>query len=65
LPQCGEPTKLSNRAALIDNFETMGQGHFLPNTRQQGTRYTGSGFRAAAARSGLQPRQQLKRETLI
>src|SRR6516225_3276595 len=39
LPESGEPTKLSNRAALLDNFETMGQGHFLPNTRQQGTRY--------------------------
>src|SRR5215469_742832 len=34
LPQSGEPTKLSNRAALLDNFETMGQGHFLPNARQ-------------------------------
>src|SRR5262249_18500772 len=34
LPQSGEPTKLSSRAALLDNFETMGQGHFLPNTRQ-------------------------------
>jgi hypothetical protein len=32
LPQSGDPTKLSNRAALLDNFETMGQGHFLPNT---------------------------------
>jgi hypothetical protein len=32
LPQSCEPTKLSNRAALLDNFETMGQGHFLPNT---------------------------------
>src|SRR6516164_9639541 len=34
LQQSGEPTKLSSRAALLDNFETMGQGHFLPNTCQ-------------------------------
>jgi hypothetical protein len=27
--QSDEPTKLSNRAALLDNFETMGQGAFL------------------------------------
>jgi hypothetical protein len=33
LPQ-SEPTKLSSRAALLDNFETMGQGHFLPNAQQ-------------------------------
>src|SRR6516164_8558003 len=34
LPQSGEPTKLSSRAALLGNFETMGRGHFLPNARQ-------------------------------
>ena len=28
--------KLSSRAALLDNFETMGQGRFLPNARQWG-----------------------------
>src|SRR6516165_10375870 len=38
LPQSGEPTKLSSRAALLGNFETRGRGHFRPNTRQQGTR---------------------------
>jgi hypothetical protein len=39
LQQSGEPTKLSSRAALLGNFETMGRGHFLQNARQQGTRY--------------------------
>jgi len=34
LQQSGEPTKLTSRAALLGNFETMGQRHFLPNTRQ-------------------------------
>src|SRR6516164_68684 len=34
LQQSGEPTKLSSRGALLGNFETMGQGHFLPNARQ-------------------------------
>src|SRR5215472_12838734 len=58
LPQSVTRTKLSNRAALLDNFEIMGQGHFLPNTRQYGARYTGSGFRAAATQP-LTERQTL------
>src|SRR5499427_9696035 len=36
LQQSGEPTKLTSRAALHGNFETMGRGHFLPNAAALG-----------------------------
>ena len=50
LPQSSEPMKLSGSAALLDNFETMGRGHFWRNAPNRGP---GAGSRFPSCRSAV------------